>query len=104
MSYLGCRRIYLLGADFWRGEDEQYAFPQKAARVNGRYDKENTMLTSIRPTLEKYGVGVYNCNKESKCTAFDYVPFDDALLDCRGGVPREPFDLAGWYEKQPKKK
>jgi len=99
MCYLGCRRIYLLGADFWRGQDEQYAFPQKAALVNGRYDKENTMLASIRPSVEKGGISIYNCNPESRCTAFSHVTFDDALSDCRGAVPREPFDLAGWYEK-----
>jgi len=99
LSYLGCRNIYLLGADFWRNEDEQYAFPQKAALANGRYQKENEMLKSVKPALGSVGVNIYNCNPESKCDAFDYVSFDEAYKVCRARVPREPFDLAGWYEK-----
>lgn len=102
LCYLGCKRIYLLGADFWRSEDAQYAFAQKAALVNGRYEKENAMLISIKPVLEQQGIEIYNCNRESKCTAFQYINFDDAYIDCQGGVPKEPFDLAGWYEKDAK--
>ena len=104
MCYLGCKRIYMLGVDFWRDENEQYAFPQKAALVNGRYDKESAMLESIKPVLEGRGIEVYNCNAESKCKVFNYVSFDEALIDCRGNVPREPFDLAGWYEKDERDK
>ena len=98
MCYLGCPRIYLLGVDFLRTEVEQYAFSQKANPSNRRYEHENEMLKSIRPYIEKEGINIYNCNPESQCSAFDYVPFEDAFNDCKGLV-REPFDLSGWYEK-----
>jgi hypothetical protein len=100
MAYLGCTKIFMLGVDFWRADDKQYAFDQKASTgANGRYVKENAMFSDIRPTLEENGVKIYNCNPESRCTAFDYVPFDIAFEVCKGEVPEEPFDLSGWYEK-----
>ena len=66
---------------------------------NGRYYKTNKLLKELRPIFEADGFFVYNCNPESKCDAFDYVPFEKAYLDCKGGVPPEPFDLSQWYEK-----
>ena len=98
MCYLGCPRIYLLGVDFLRTNEAQYSFAQKASTSNSRYDHENAMLKSIRPFIEKAGVKIYNCNPESKCDAFEYIPFDNAFEDCKGLV-KEPFDLTGWYEK-----
>lgn len=100
MCYLGCTRIFTLGVDFWRAEEEQYAFNQKASRVNGRYDKENKMLERIKPNLQKHGIEIYNCNPESKCTAMDYVPFEDAFKVCKNNIEEEPFDLSGWYDKE----
>jgi hypothetical protein len=100
MCYLGCTKIFMLGVDFWRHDDQQYAFGQWASTgANGRYVKENAMFADIRPTLENSGISVYNCNPDSRCTAFDYVPFDIAFEVCKGEVPEEPFDLSGWYEK-----
>jgi hypothetical protein len=100
MCYLGITKIFMIGVDFWRHDDQQYAFGQWAnTGANGRYANENAMFKDIRPTLEKNGVKVYNCNPESRCTAFDYVPFDIAFQVCKGEVPEEPFDLTGWYEK-----
>jgi len=98
MCYLGCPRIYLLGVDFLRMEDVQYAFAQKANPSNKRYEHENAMLKSIRPYVEQSGIKIYNCNQESKCDAFEFRTFDSAFEDCKGLV-REPFDLSGWYEK-----
>jgi len=98
LCYLGLRRIFLLGVDFNRQEDVQYAFNQKANPSNSRYIHENEMLKSIKPALESKNIEVYNCNPKSNCDVFDYVEFNDAYNDCRD-IISEPFDLSDWYEK-----
>lgn len=112
LHYLGFDRVYLLGVDLHMRSDpseSQYAFPQGkgAGGVTGNlnsYTVINEMLCDLRPVFENQGFSVYNCNRESGCSAFDYRPFDLALEDCRGVVPDGEFDLAGWYEKKPKDK
>ena len=99
LHYLGCPRVYLIGVDMWMTDEQPYAFEQTKKARNGRYNDENSMLTQIRPVLEASGMKVYNCNPLSKCDAFEMVSFDDALNDCQGAVPDEPFDTAQWYEK-----
>ena len=99
MHYLGCPRVYMLGVDFNMNSEHPYAFGQEKKGRNGRYYKTNKLLKELRPIFEADGFFVYNCNPESKCDAFDYVPFEKAYLDCKGGVPPEPFDLSQWYEK-----
>jgi len=88
----------MLGVDFWRDQDEQYAFSQKASQSNNRYLHEDDMLKRIKPHLEEKDIKIFNCNPDSKCTAFDYVSFDDAFKQCKNGVP-ENIDLSNWYEK-----
>jgi hypothetical protein len=104
LHYLGCPRIYLLGVDLWMTEEKQYAFDQEKQVRNGRYSDENKMLNEIKPVADMIGFGIYNCNPESRCTAFPFVPFNVALEDCRGAVPCEPFDTAHWYDKSPTKR
>lgn len=99
MHYLGCPRVYMLGVDFNMDSNSPYAFGQKKGGRNGRYLKTNALLKELRPIFESNGFFVYNCNPKSKCDAFDFVPFEKAYLDCKGGVPPEPFDLSEWYEK-----
>ena len=99
LHYLGCPRVYMLGVDFLRTEEAQYAFKQTAGVRNGRYDHENAMLAELKPYFESDGFRLFNCNPESKCDVFPQAKFDDALEDCRGAVPEEPFDLADWYHK-----
>jgi hypothetical protein len=67
------------------------------------FDKENRMLCELQERcFPKAGVEVFNVNPESACTAFPYVPFNDAIDDCKGLVPREPFDMVDWYSKKAK--
>ena len=99
LHYLGCPRVYMLGVDFEMTDNAQYAFGQQCGVRNGRYGKQDAMLKELRPVFEKNGFFLYNCNPDSKCTAFDYVPFDKAFEDCKGAVPKEPFDLKEWYNK-----
>ena len=99
MHYLGCTRVYMLGVDFWMTEEAQYAFNQDKSVRNGRYSNENEMLKMLQPTFEKHNFKMFNCNKETKCDAVPYISFDEAFDDCKGSVPREPFDLSHWYDK-----
>ena len=57
------------------------------------------MLQMLKPVFEKHNFQVFNCNPESKCDVFKYVPFEEAIDDCKGCVPKEPFDLSEWYNK-----
>ncbi len=108
LQYLGAKTIFLLGHDFFmdpRAEvDKNYAFPQH--RTDGAIRNNNRQLAIVanwlellRPTFEKFGFNVYNCNQYSHLRAFPYVPYEEALLYCKGDVPSEPFSLDGWYEK-----
>lgn len=106
LHYLGCRRIYLLGADFAMTDAPGggYAFNEArdagAAKCNNdHYRRANGMLLELAPMLKAGGFEVLNCNKQSSLEAFPFCPFDKALADCRGNVPAEPFDLNGWYAK-----
>jgi hypothetical protein len=99
MHYLGFRRVYMIGVDFHMTELEQYSFGQKKAARNGRYSKENKMLEELKPHFEEHDFKLFNCNADSKCDVFPYVPFEDAIEECRNYVPKEPFDLTQWYDK-----
>jgi len=99
LHYLGCPKIYLLGVDLWMTNEQPYAFKQAKKARNGRYNNENAYLRELKPIFDQNNFQVFNCNPESKCDVFDYIPFEEALEDCRGGVPAEPFDTELWYNK-----
>lgn len=104
MHYFGCPRVYLLGADFAMDERHKYAFAQgrTTAAQNGNnnsYRIAAQMCKELRPVLDRAGWHVYQTNPNSRLTAFDYVPFEVALRDCKQFVPDEPFSMDGWYDK-----
>ena len=108
LQYLGAKRIFLLGVDFYMKPDvdlkDNYSFGENrddsAVRSNNKhYAICNKWFKELRPVFEKFGYETYNCNQFSRLTAFDYVPFETALEDCRGLVDKEPFDLENWYIK-----
>jgi hypothetical protein len=121
MHYLGCRRVYLLGADFhmdpakglvgnYAFDDDRYADTKDPVQhrnevlgvINGNNDHyrvANEMLVELRPFLERAGFYVFNCNPWSRLAAFDHVPFEEALQDCRNGVPEGELQLNGHYRK-----
>jgi hypothetical protein len=125
MHFLGVRRVYLIGADFYmdpaKGLEGNYAFADErfanetdrakaeadARGVidgnNSHYRVANEMFIELRPHLEAAGFQVFNCYDMSGLRAFDYVPFNEALIDCRNGVP-PVIDTAGWYKKNERKK
>lgn len=109
LQYLGARKIFLLGVDFFmddrKGKTENYAFGEHrdegACRTNNnQYELVNHWLTQLRPVFERFGFETYNCNPLSYLRAFDHVPFDDAIEIVKGLTPDEPFDLERWYDKK----
>lgn len=102
MYYMGCKKIFMLGVDFNLEVDQPYAFKQDKfvnEKRNDRYRKTNLLLKKLKPVLQDNDFNIYNCNPASRCDVFEYVNFQDAYKECKGGVPNEPFDLSQWYEK-----
>lgn len=108
LQYLGAKTIFLLGVDFWmdpsRDVRDNYAFgehrDEDACESNNRqYIVANDWFCRLRPVFEQFGFRTYNCYRESRLRAFDYVPFEKALEIVRGRVPASAFDLEGFYAK-----
>ena len=102
LHYLGVRRVYLIGCDFSMRPEQQYAWGSHkedgaVAANNEKYEIVSRWMAELRPVFEARGYHVFNCNERSGLRAFDFVSFDEALEDCRNGVPLEPFDLTDWY-------
>jgi hypothetical protein len=106
MHYLGVRRVYLVGVDFEMTSEDGYAFPQyrwpSAIRTNNNsYQLANEMCHELLPHFDAAEYSIFNCNQDSRLTAFPYVPIEDAVEDCRGLVPLGDLDLENWYAKTP---
>ncbi len=110
LHYLGVRRVYLLGVDFFMdpGKAEErignYAFDEQRDRGaidgnNAIYHVANDMLCEMVPYFEKQQFFVFNVNPVSRLRAFPHIPWDEAFADCKNGVPDEPLSLDGWYIK-----
>jgi hypothetical protein len=116
LHYLGCPRVYILGLDLTRDQETKafysfneyttkdsndvYVHPKAKKRRWWRHVLENEMLCNLKTIFKKHNFKVYNCNPDSKCTAFKYVPFEKALKDCKNGIPQEPFDFENYYNKK----
>jgi len=104
LYYLGARRIFLVGVDFTMSPENGYSFGQN--RDSGAATSNNYLFSVVNDwlcrmaencTFEKFGLEVYNCNEHSSLKAFEYVPFEEALINARGIVEKSP-NLALWYE------
>lgn len=111
LYYLGARRIFLVGVDFNMSPEKGYSFSQgrtgdAAVSNNRQYAIVNSWMCRMveNETFKKFGLEIYNCNEFSSLRAFNYVPFEEALINAKGVVTEKP-DLVGWYEnsKQAKK-
>lgn len=111
LYYLGSRRIYLVGVDFFMnpqaGLRDNYAFGQK--RDGDACDSNNNQFRVVNDwmkmmvdngTFKRFGLEIFNCNPRSGLRAFEYVPFELAVKDALTDFPASPFDLEGWYEKK----
>lgn len=105
LHYLGVRRVFMLGVDFHMpSQGSQYAFEQGkhagGCQSNlGSYAKATEWLRQLVPVFERHDFELFNCNPDSALRLFPHVPFDDALAECKGPIPPEPFDLRNWYDK-----
>lgn len=85
---MGFRRVYLLGVDLNMSEQYTYHFDEQRDRgaVKGNmstYNKmENEYFPQLRPYFDEAGFEVYNCNPNSGLTAFDYMPYEEAIAEC----------------------
>lgn len=105
LRYLGARRIFLVGVDFYMTPDYGYSFnqerDQKACESNtSQFRVVNGWLCKMQESrvFARFGLEIYNTNQLSGLRAFPYVPFADAMLDSAGLVEEIP-DLADWYKK-----
>ena len=102
MHYLGCPRVYLLGVDLDKESQEPgkaYCFDERGSGGGRHLLKENRYAHLLRPVFDAAGWQVFNCNAKSKMDAFEYRSFDEALADCKGPVPDEPFTMRDYYVK-----
>lgn len=100
LHYLGIRRVYLLGVDFFIGKEEMYAWAQDKQHGNRAWPKIDKLFESLVPVFKADGFEVFNCNPTSKFEVFPYASFDDAYDYCRRDLPPEPYDLVDWYTKR----
>jgi hypothetical protein len=100
LVYLGFSRIFLAGCDFRMDPATPYAFHQpvterEAATVNQGFAAANQRLQALRPALEALGVRVGNTTPQSGLTAFEHVPFTDAVREA-GAECALAVTMAGW--------
>lgn len=109
---LGIRKIFLLGVDLNMDSANKYHFdqdrsPSSIRGNNSTYKLLQERFTQLRPLFEQVGLQVYNCNPESKLTAFDFLSFDEAIQMARH--PRFPADVtteptSGMYDRKEQEK
>lgn len=106
MKYLGCSKLYLVGVDFFMGDGYGYSFNQE--RDKGACQSNNTQFSIVNNwcqrmqdsgVFEKFGMPVFNCFEKSGLRAFPYVPFEEAIEDCRGDIEKGELDLEDFYTK-----
>lgn len=84
---LGFRKIYLIGVDLDMKPDARYHFSDGRSHegVKGNSNTYDRMINEYFPTLkkefEKYGMKIFNCNKDSNLKVFDHVPYEDAIKE-----------------------
>jgi len=106
LRYLGASRVFMIGVDFRMGANYGYAFDQTVRHKrqgvwdNSQYEITNEWLCRMQEAgvFEQFGIEFYNCFWESSLRAFPYVPFERAIVECKGFVENEP-DLSEWYDK-----
>ena len=112
LRYLGAKRVFFVGVDFRMAADYGYAFEQgidhkrpKKQNVqpkwdNNQYSVVNNWLCKLQKdgVFRRFGIEFFNCFQKSSLRAFPYVPFEEAMRECKGEVEDVP-SLSHWYEK-----
>lgn len=102
---LGFRQVYLMGVDFEMTESKRYHFSENRsdASIRGNmstYAKMQQWFLELQPHFLKAGFKVFNCNPNSRLTAFPHMPYQEALdasLHHIGDFKRERTE--GMYQK-----
>ena len=87
----GFRKIYLIGADFNMDDKNHYSFEQdrKASAIRNNqktYQQLDWRFNRMKKHFADNGLQVFNCNPDSKLTAFEHVPYENAIEDALGFV------------------
>lgn len=107
LHYLGFRTVYLVGADFKMTPEQGYAFDEhrsaEAVRHNNvLYAALNQRFDALRDHFKHHRFTVINCTPGSGLTAFDHVPFEQAV-DRASAECCTHRDTKGWYITEDKK-
>ena len=101
LHYLGFRKVYLVGADFRMAPDRKYAFDERRSEQairhnNALYEALDKRFHALRPQFEKARFQVFNCTPDSGLTAFDFMPYEQAV-EAAAKECSKPVNTQGWY-------
>ena len=101
LHYLGFRTVYLVGADFKMADDRKYAFDESRTNAairhnNVLYDALNQRFAAMRDYFKRSRFTVLNCTPDSGLTAFDHLPFEEAIRKASAECGKQ-VDTKGWY-------
>lgn len=101
LHYLGCRTVYLVGADFKMSPVQKYAFDENrtanAIRHNNMlFAALNRRFEALREHFQQANFTVFNCTPESGLTAFKHMPYAQAVEKVAAECSKD-VDTKGWY-------
>jgi hypothetical protein len=102
--FLGFRRVYLLGADFYMRPDQPYAINEgktsSAARTNNeKFFDMCVMCDELQKRFLAADYHVINCTPGSRLWSFPEKSYDAALAEATATF-EEPLNTRGWYENK----
>jgi hypothetical protein len=100
LHYLGCRKIYMIGVDFWMTREQPYAWGGNRTSGNRIWWKIDKMLQGVKDMCGNAGLQIFNCNPDTKSEVFPHCPYSDAIADATAPFGPEPYDLSHWYENE----
>ena len=106
---LGFKYVYLVGCDFKMEHGKKnYSFDQDRSKGSvsnntQTYTRLNERFPKMRPVFDINDFFVYNCYEQSGLTAFDYLPFEEAVARALAHIPARE-KTAGLYDRKAKAK
>lgn len=100
LTWLGFKRIYLIGCDFNMQHGNAYAFEQDKARPGCKTNNEmfiglEKRLKSLQSGFNKYGVKIVNCTPGGNLNIFSRMEFKKAIDLIK--YPHKSVETKGWY-------
>jgi len=86
LYYLGIRKIFLLGCDFYMDKNTKYHFKQDRSKQainnnNKTYKKMIERFEQLYPIFNNAGLQIYNCNDKSQLKVFPFINIEDAIKE-----------------------